>query len=209
MKTPHTPFIAAITGGSCSGKTTIAQGVARDLGASGVLIAEDDYYLCSSTIPDFDPATTNFDLPSAKDHALLLQHLRALRAGEAIEKPLYDFATHRRKAETERVKSKNFIVVEGMHILTDPDLRAMFDVKIFMDTDEQTRRGRRMMRDMLTRGRTPDFILEQFRTHVQPMHERYVDPQMQYADILIEYDPALDVDDHVKQALTGIFKLED
>jgi uridine kinase len=177
--------LVAITGGSGSGKTTIAQALARRLGAGAIVIAEDDYYRCSSTVKDFDPATFNFDAPHAKEHDLLREHLRMARSGEAFDKPCYDLVTHRRRADVERIAHAGTIVVEGIHVLADTELRALFDLKVYVEADEALRLGRRMIRDVEERGRTPRAVLDQFFTTVRPMHETHVAPQQAYADLLL------------------------
>lgn len=175
--------IVAITGGSGAGKTTLAQALGRRLGAP--VIAEDDYYHCASRIPGFNAASYNFDAPSAKDHALLLSHLEQARAGAAFEKPLYDLVTHRRRTECERIETAGALVVEGIHLLTPPALRAVFDYKVFVDAPEALRLARRMRRDVETRGRTQRDVEAQFFASVQPMHIAHVEPQRVFADIVL------------------------
>src|SRR5262249_24104050 len=145
----------AITGGSGSGKTTIAQALARRLGAGAVVIAEDDYYRCSSTLKDFDPATFNFDAPEAKEHSLLRQHFAMAKRGDGFDKPLYDLVSHRGRSNVERIARADTLIVEGIHLLAHEDLRALFDLKVYVDADEALRLGRRMIRDVAERGRAP------------------------------------------------------
>jgi uridine kinase len=177
--------IIAITGGSGAGKTTVARALARRIGAGAIVIAEDDYYRCASTIPNFDAATYNFDAPSAKEHALLRDHLALAKSGAAFDKPVYDLVTHRRKPDIERIVHADTIIVEGIHLLAAPDLRPLFDLTVFMESDEALRLGRRMIRDVESRGRTPRSVMAQFFTTVRPMHERHVAPQRDLADIVI------------------------
>ncbi|MES1202306.1 MAG: uridine kinase [Pseudomonadota bacterium] len=177
--------LIAITGGSCSGKTTLAHALARAL-RNAVVIAEDDYYVCSSAIPNFDAGAYNFDVPEAKDHALLRAHLAMARAGHPFDKPLYDFATHRRKAETEHIAPADFVIVEGMHLLVSAELRAMFDLAIFIDASTAIRRARRLARDIEGRQRTRASIEAQFDGHVEPMHELHVAPERQYAALVLD-----------------------
>lgn len=177
--------IIAITGGSGAGKTTIAQALARQLGAGAVVIAEDDYYRCSSEVPNFDPATYNFDTPDAKEHALLRAHLVLAKSGAAFDKPVYDLVTHRRKPEVERIVHADHVIVEGIHLLAAPDLRDVFDVKVFIEADEALRLGRRMIRDVESRGRTPRTVMAQFFNTVRPMHEAFVAPQLAIADLVL------------------------
>ena len=178
--------IIAITGGSGAGKTTIAQALARRLGRGAMVIAEDDYYRCASTIQNFDAATYNFDEPAAKEHALLMEHLQLAESGAAFDKPMYDLTTHRRQMEAERIAHAETIVVEGIHLLVSPDLRALFDLKVYVHADEALRLARRMIRDGEERRRAPREIVAQFFTNVRPMHEKYVEPQRGFADLVIE-----------------------
>lgn len=177
--------IVAIAGGSGSGKTTIAQALARRLGAGSVVIAEDDYYRCSSAVPDFDPASYNFDAPDAKEHALLREHLRLAKNGEGFDKPFYDLVTHRRRGEIERIAHAETLIVEGIHVLAPDDLRPLFDLKVYVEADEALRLGRRMLRDIEERGRTPRAVLDQFFTTVRPMHAKYIAPQKAFADLVL------------------------
>lgn len=177
--------IIAITGGSGAGKTTIAQALARRLGAGAMVIAEDDYYRCASKIPDFDPAHYNFDAPQAKEHDLLAEHLTLAKRGEAFDKPVYDHVTHRRMARVERIREARTLIVEGIHLLWPADLRGLFDFKVFVDADEALRLGRRMIRDVEMRARTPRSVMHQFFTTVGPMHAHYVEPQRDFADLTV------------------------
>lgn len=177
--------IIAITGGSGAGKTTLARALARRLGAGAVVIAEDDYYRCASTISSFDAAAYNFDAPTAKEHDLLCAHLQLARSGEAFDKPVYDLITHRRQPHVERIAHADALIVEGIHLLASPELRALFDLKVFIEADEALRLGRRMIRDVESRGRTPRTVLSQFFTTVRPMHEAHVEPQRVFADIIL------------------------
>lgn len=177
--------IIAITGGSGAGKTTVAHAVGRRLGAGAVVLAEDDYYRCASTIPGFDPATHNFDAPEAKEHALLREHLALARSGDAFDKPVYDLITHRRKPEVERIVHADYVIVEGIHLLATPELKDLFDLTVFMHSDESLRLGRRMIRDAESRGRTPRSVMAQFFNTVRPMHERFVEPQRALADLVL------------------------
>ena len=181
--------IIAITGGSGAGKTTIAQKLAQHLGAGALVIAEDDYYRCASTIPDFDPERYNFDTPEAKEHELLGQHLRLARSGQGFEKPLYDLTSHRRRAELERIAPAGALIVEGIHLLTDESLAALFDFTVFVEADETLRLGRRMIRDVESRGRAPRAVMAQFFANVRPMHETYVAPQRDKADLVLVSRP--------------------
>jgi uridine kinase len=177
--------LIAITGGSGAGKTTVARALSKRLGAGAIVVAEDDYYRCASTIPNFDAATHNFDAPEAKEHALLMEHLDLARSGAAFDKPVYDLVTHRRKPEVERIAHADVVIVEGIHLLATSDLRALFDVRVYMDSDEALRLGRRMIRDVEARGRTPRSVMTQFFMSVRPMHDAYVAPQRAHADLVL------------------------
>jgi uridine kinase len=184
--------LVAITGGSGAGKTTIAQALARRLGDGAVVVAEDDYYRCASTIPDFDAARYNFDAPQAKQHDLLGEHLALAKSGEAFDKPLYDLVTHRRKPEVERIVHADYLIVEGLHLLATPELARLFDLKVFIEAGESLRLGRRMIRDVEARGRTPRAVLAQFFSTVEPMHETHVAPQRALADLVLVASPLAD-----------------
>lgn len=177
--------IIAITGGSGAGKTTIAQALAQHLGAGAVVIAEDDYYRCASTIVGFDAETHNFDRPEAKEHKLLAEHLDLARSGQGFEKPLYDLTSHRRRAEIERIATAGALIVEGIHLLADGRLRALFDFSVYVEADEALRLGRRMIRDVESRARTPRAVMAQFFASVRPMHELYVAPQKEMANLVL------------------------
>ncbi len=177
--------IIAITGGSGAGKTTIAQTLAQRLGRGALVIAEDDYYRCASTIPGFDAATYNFDAPEAKEHDLLCEHLALAKNGQAFDKPLYDLTSHRRRAQFERIATASALIVEGIHLLADRRLEALFDFTVFVEADEALRLGRRMIRDVESRGRAPRAVMAQFFASVRPMHETYVAPQRDRANLVL------------------------
>lgn len=199
--------LIAITGGSGAGKTTVARALARRLGAGAVVIAEDDYYRCASTIPNFDAATHNFDAPDAKEHSLLRDHLALAKSGEAFDKPIYDLVTHRRQPEVERIVHADWVVVEGIHLLAATDLAALFDLKVFIDADEALRLGRRMIRDVESRGRTPRAVLSQFFATVRPMHEAHVAPQRAIADLVLISPSDADADYAAMDAARIVEKL--
>jgi uridine kinase len=179
------PKLIGIAGGSASCKTTIARALASRLGPSCIVIGEDDYYRCSTSIRNFDATTHNFDEPAAKDDELLCAHLALARAGQTFEKPLYDLKTHTRMKQTERIAPADFMIVEGLHVLATPALCASFDLKIYTEAEEALRLGRRMIRDVNERARTPQSVLTQFFTNVRPMHELHVAPQRKYADLVL------------------------
>jgi len=180
--------LIAITGGSGAGKTTIARALQAAC-ESAVLIGEDDYYRCATSIPNFDADTHNFDAPAAKDDALLAAHLRAARQGGGFDKPLYDLVTHTRRAESERIEPKQTVIVEGIHLLAFPELVSLFDLRVYIEAEETLRLGRRMIRDVESRGRSGHSVLKQFFMNVRPMHDLHVEPQRARADLVIESLP--------------------
>jgi len=185
MPTNVQPKLIGIAGGSASCKTTIAKALAARLGSGAVVIGEDDYYRCSTSFAAFDASTHNFDEPAAKDDELLCAHLALAREGQSFQKPRYNLKTHTREAETELIGPAAFIIVEGLHVLATPALCASFDLKIYTEAEESLRLGRRMIRDVVERDRTPQSVLTQFFTNVRPMHELHVAPQKPRADLVL------------------------
>lgn len=180
------PLLIAVAGGSGSGKSTLAAALQARLPDGAVrMVIEDAYYGDWGGQPGFDAATFDFDDLSAKDHDLLAEHLRALRAGRVVEGPVYCFSTHRRKAETERLEPGAVIVVEGAHLLCTPALAALFDLRVFVDTPADVRFIRRLIRDQRERDRTADSVIGQYLATVRPAHERLIEPSRRLADIVI------------------------
>jgi uridine kinase len=180
------PLIIGIAGGSGSGKSTVAQRIATSLGGTRVAFLDMDAYY--RNFPDLafeDRRKLNFDHPDAFDLELLAEHLGRLAAGQAIEKPAYDFVQHLRKPTKERVEPAEVIVVDGILLLVDERIRAHCDVKVFVDIDADTRLIRRIRRDMVVRGRPLEEILDQYQNTVQPMHVQFVEPSKRYADLII------------------------
>lgn len=181
--------LIAIVGGSGSGKSTLAQALRARLPAgAAVVVSEDRYYRDEGGRPGFDPAAFDFDDLSARDHALLLAHLSALKGGEAVTTPDYCFVTHRRLASGEAVAAAPVVLVEGAHLLCSDELAALFDLSVFIDTPPDVRFIRRLMRDQVERGRTVDSIVGQYLATVRPAYERWVGPCRERADIVIHDD---------------------
>jgi len=180
------PLLLGIAGGSASGKTLVARSVTESIGSSRVVIIDQDaYYRELKGMAAEDRAKVNFDHPDAFDRELILKHMQTLLRGQPIEKPVYDYTHHTRKAETLRVEGQRVIVLEGILILEDPALRKLMDIKVFIDTDADVRLIRRIRRDVQDRGRTLESVLEQYQQQVRPMHEQFIEPSKRYADIII------------------------
>ncbi|MDX2234550.1 MAG: uridine kinase [Hyphomonadaceae bacterium] len=197
--------IIGIAGGSGSGKTTLARALAQALAPSARIIAEDDYYRCSTTVAGFDAAVHDFDALEAKDMARLAADLRALRGGGAIEKPLYDYVTHTRRAETETVHPADHVIVEGILALADPDVRAAYDLAVWLDTPGDLRLLRRVRRDVAERGRSVDSVLDQYQRTVRPAHLRHAAAQAQGAHLILDAEAIChDLDAMVAQILAAL-----
>ncbi|WP_339744362.1 uridine kinase [uncultured Maricaulis sp.] len=181
------PFLLAVVGGSASGKTRLAHALADHFADhDAYVIPEDDYYVDAGHQPGFVAATFNFDEPAAKDHALLASHLAALREGQPVDAPQYDFTTHCRCDKTVERAPAGVLIVEGLHLLASPELAAQFDLTIFVDACDTTRLARRIQRDVAERGRTEASVKHQFNEIVRPMHALHVEPQRDAADLVVE-----------------------
>ncbi|HEY4221786.1 MAG TPA: uridine kinase [Myxococcota bacterium] len=179
-------FVIGIAGGTGSGKTTIARAIAGALPREHVAMLEHDwYYRHRPELPPDERALSNFDHPDSLETSLLVEHVSALRQGKAVDAPVYDFKTHARLAETHRVDPKPVIIVEGILVFVDAQLRELMNVKIFVDTDADIRLMRRIRRDIEQRGRTFQSIREQYYKTVRPMHLAFVEPSKRWADVLI------------------------
>lgn len=178
-------MVIGICGGTGSGKTTVALKILDAVRDRVVFIQHDHYYKDLSHLPLEERHLLNFDHPDALDTELLVEHLKQLRAGQAIERPVYDFTVHTRKPETMRIVPKQATIVEGILIFEPAALRALMDIKIFVDTDADIRLMRRMRRDITERGRTVESVMEQYENTVRPMHLEFVEPSKRYADLII------------------------
>ena len=174
-----------IAGGTGSGKTTITRRILDEFGGDVSVLYHDNYYKRHDDIPFSERKKLNYDHPNAFDTPLLVQHLDALRAGQAVECPIYDYTVHNRAAETTTVRPAKVIVVEGILIFAEPELRDRLDIKIFVDTDADVRILRRIVRDVKDRGRTLDSVVTQYLTTVKPMHEQFVEPSKRKADLIV------------------------
>lgn len=180
------PLVIGVAGGTGSGKTTVARKLAAALPAgSAVILDHDAYYRDDGELPLAERAHRNFDHPDALETELLVTHVETLRRCEAAELPVYDFKTHRRRPETRRVEPAAVVIVEGILVLAHARLRALFDMKIFVDTDADIRIMRRVRRDMEERGRDFASIREQYYGTVRPMHLEFVEPSKRWADLII------------------------
>ena len=178
-------IIVGIAGGSGSGKTTLARNIESHFGDRISVLRHDDYYKDRSDLPFEERNKLNYDHPDAFDTPLLLSHLDALRRGETIECPTYDYTAHNRAKETRKVEPKPVILIEGILILANPDVVSRLDMKIYVDTDADVRIIRRIVRDTKKRGRTLDSVINQYLDTVKPMHEAFVEPSKRLADIII------------------------
>ena len=178
-------ILIGIAGGTGSGKTTLTRHLKEHLGDSVTVIGHDSYYKRQVGKTYEERAKVNYDHPSAFDTDLLIQHLRELKEGHAIQCPVYSYADHNRTDETVTVQPNKVIIVEGILIFQNPTLRDMFDIKIFVETDADERILRRCLRDVEERGRTLQSVVDQYLTTVKPMHEKYVEPSRKYADIVV------------------------
>ena len=180
------PIIVGVAGGTGSGKTTVVQRVVDALGEDRVaVIQHDSYYHDRSSIAPEDRLKINYDHPDALETSLLVEHLRELRAGRPIERPVYDFSNHTRRPETVTVEPRASVIVEGILILAAPELRGLMDIRVFVDTDADLRLIRRLERDVSQRGRTADAVLDQYVDTVRPMHLEFVEPSKRWAHMII------------------------
>jgi len=180
-------LIIGIAGGTGSGKTTVARAVIARLGADKVtFVSQDNYYKDHSHLGPEERRAINYDHPFAFDNELLIEHLARLREGQAVFAPVYDFTTDGRYPDKSvELKPNRIAIVEGLHVLSDEKLRALLDIKVFVDTDPDVRILRRVLRDIEERGRSIQSIHKQYTTTVKPMHEAFIEPSKKYADIIL------------------------
>lgn len=179
-------LIIGIAGGTGSGKTTVTKAISRNFGKDQVTIfPHDAYYKQFDHLTKEQRDKLNFDHPDSLDNHLFVEHLTKLSHGQAIERPVYDFTTHSRKLETICVDPTKIIIVDGILIFAEPNIRKLLDIKVFVDTDADLRVLRRIKRDMEERGRTLDSVIEQYEKTVRPMHLEFVEPSKKYADLIV------------------------
>jgi len=186
MSSRPNPLVIGIAGGSGSGKTTVANEVILRVGAQNIAyLPHDAYYKELGHLPPNQRAEINFDHPDSLENELMIQHIQALKRYDPVALPIYDFSRHSRTGKTIEVKPQRIILVEGILIFAVPELRKLFDLKIFVDTDSDIRFIRRLQRDITERSRTTDSVIIQYMTTVRPMHLEFVEPSKRYADVII------------------------
>lgn len=178
-------LVIGIAGGTGSGKTTLMNRLIERFGTEVSVLSHDNYYKRHDELSYEQRCLLNYDEPDALETDLMARHLDRLRRGESIQCPVYDFTLHNRSDETVTIVPKKVIIVEGILIFTDKQLRELMDIRIFVDTDADVRLCRRIKRDVNKRGRTLESVLEQYQNTVKPMHEMYVEPSKKYADIVV------------------------
>ena len=181
-----TPTVIGVAGGSGSGKTTVVRRIVDSLGDEQVTVLEHDrYYRDRNDLRFEERAALNYDHPDSLETDLMVQHVLALKAGQPIEAPVYDFARYARTPATVRLLPRRAIIIEGILIFADAPLRRLMDIKVFVDTDDDTRVIRRLQRDVAERGRTMTSVIEQYLGTVKPMHLEFVEPSKRYADLIV------------------------
>jgi uridine kinase len=180
------PVVIGVAGGSGSGKTTVVRRIIDSIGLNEVAVLDHDrYYRDRNDLRLEERAALNYDHPDALETDLMVRHVHELKAGRPVEVPSYDFTRHARLATWEMVPPRRAIIVEGILIFTDAALRALMDIKVFVDTDADTRFIRRLQRDVAERGRTMASVIEQYQSTVKPMHLEFVEPSKRYADLIL------------------------
>jgi uridine kinase len=180
------PIVIGVAGGSGSGKTTVVRRIIDSIGHEQVAVLDHDrYYRDRNDLRLEERASLNYDHPDALETDLMVEHVLELKAGRAVEVPSYDFTRHARLATPETVPARRAIIVEGILIFTDAALRGLMDIKVFVDTDADTRFIRRLRRDVADRGRTMESVIDQYQSTVKPMHLEFVEPSKRYADLIL------------------------
>jgi uridine kinase len=180
------PFVIGVAGGSGSGKTTVVRRIVESLGLDQVtLLQHDRYYRDRNDLRLEERAALNYDHPNSLETNLLVEHVRDLKSGRPVDVPLYDFTRRARLPETEKFQPRRALIVEGILIFADAALRDLMDIKVFVDTDSDTRFIRRLQRDVAERGRTMESVIDQYQSTVKPMHLEFVEPSKRYADVII------------------------
>ncbi len=186
MSTSHQPVTIAVVGGSGAGKTTISSAILDRVGSHHIaLIPHDSYYKDIEDVPFAQPNLRNFDHPDALDTALMIEHIKLLQQGQAVDIPVYDFTEYRRTDKVQHIEPQPIILVEGILIFSEPALRELFDIKIFVDIDADIRFIRRLQRDIQERGRTVESVINQYLSTVRPMHMQFVETSKRYADVIV------------------------
>lgn len=185
METQTDMLIIGIAGGSGSGKSTIARLLAEKFGDAVTVMRHDDYYKAQHALTMEERALQNYDCPEAFDTTLMAKHIEMLRAGQAIDCPVYDYMIHDRTEETRHIEPTKVLLIDGILVLADERLRSLMDIRIFVDTDADIRILRRIRRDVNKRQRTLESVMEQYLTTVKPMHEMYVEPSKKFANLII------------------------
>lgn len=182
------PLLIGVAGGSGSGKTTVVQHIINTVGEDDILLVQHDSYYRDLKHLSFEERTEqNFDHPSSLETELMIRHLKALKEGYQVEIPIYDFSKHTRKEETRLAEPKKIILIDGILIFTEKELREQMDIKLYVDTDDDIRLLRRIQRDIVERDRKLENVLTQYQKHVRPMHLEFVEPTKRYADIIIPH----------------------
>lgn len=178
-------IVIGIAGGTSSGKTTITQRIVQSLGSSVTVITHDSYYKAHHELTYDERVALNYDHPNSYDTEMLVRDLAALKEGQTVECPVYDYAAYDRSENTMTIKPSKVIIVEGIMIFHEESLRDLMDIKVFIDADADVRILRRIIRDVKERGRSLDSVVNQYITTVKPMHEAFVEPSKRYADVII------------------------
>lgn len=181
----YSPLVIGVAGGTGSGKTTLATKLKQGIAGNVIILSHDFYYRANTDIPYEQRIKMNYDHPDAFETELLVEDIKKLKSGQAIDHPQYSFVTYTRTNETVHVEPAEVIIVEGILIFENKDLLDLMDIKVFVDTDADIRLIRRLSRDVKTRGRTLDSVITQYIKTVKPMHEQFVEPYKKKADIII------------------------